>query len=437
MSKHDKKKLIYIALAMFVQLAMYARDDIELFNDYSGQAVSQKQKKLRVLSIFTSNWMGGAEMCALNIHKLLHQASYNAYMLVYKDSPLHKYLQEDSLPHYATNTLLQKNKNDWGRSIINQIRTICRTRKIKLVQCHTPGMAQLARTATQGLRIKIVLMYHGIDTIDFSKFEKLDGVITVNPSNEHLIRQANNRFHLGIKKITQMYPFFNEERFVKFKPKMLTRKDFFQQRGFDVSEHDVPVICMVANFYGKLKNPLGDYISRKNQELLIRALHVLITQREKKAYVVFLGDGADRRWYEQLAQDLGIDQFIYFAGFCKEVEEFLYYTDIHILTSALEPLGIVYLEAGLMKKPSMGACGTGADYTIVDGVTGFTFKNNNLKDVVDKLEVLIDNPVLRAKMGQNAYAFVTGRDSFSLNKRYFLAKNKFKKLEAFYKKICF
>ncbi|MBS1988251.1 glycosyltransferase family 4 protein [Candidatus Dependentiae bacterium] len=440
MTKHVKKIFFYILFLLLIQPIMYAHDHnhIELLSACCPpQRSVHKQKKMSVLSIFTSHWMGGAEMCALAIHKLLHQASYNAYMLVYKDSPLQKYIQELYLPHYTTNVFLQKNKNDWEQSIKQQIRIICCTRKIKLVQCHTPAMAQLVRAATQGLRLKIVLMYHGIDAIDFSKFEKLDGVITVNPSNEPLIRQANNQLKLGIKKITQIYPFFNEERFLKFKPKKLTRQDFFKQYDFDVSEHDAPVISMVANFYGKLKNPLGDYASRKNQELLIRALHVLINECGKKAYVVFLGDGPDRASCAQLSKDLGIDQFICFAGFCKEVEAFLYYTDIHVLTSALEPLGIVYLEAGLMKKPSLGACGTGADYTIVDGVTGFIFKNNDLKDVVDKLEILIDNSALRIKMGHNAFAFVTGRDSFNLKKRAFLATNKFQKLEAFYKQLCF
>lgn len=431
MYNYFKKKFVYIIFLTLSQLVTYAHGRIEFFNFSQNQSRTQKSKKISILSIFTSNWMGGAEICALSIHKLLHQASHDAYMLVYKDSPLQKYLQNDSLPHYVMSAYSKKSEHDLR--IAQHIRTICRTRKIKIVQCHTPEMAQLARIATKGLQVKIVLMYHGIDEVNFSKFEKLDGVITVNPSNEPLIHTVNAQLKLKIKKITQMYPFFNEERFLKFKPKSLTRQEFFMQYGFDLPEYNIPVICMVANFYGRPKNHLGDYVSRKNQELLIRALHELITQRKKNAYVVFLGDGSDRVRHEQLSKDLGMDKYIYFAGFCKEVEEFLYHTDIHVLTSVKEPLGIVYLEAGLMKKPSIGACKTGADYTIVDGVTGFIFKNNDLKDLTDKLELLIDDSELRQKMGQNAFEFVTGKKSFDQMNRAFLTRDKFKKLKLFYK----
>jgi len=423
MSGDIKKKLVYIILLIFVQLAVYSSGNSE-------SLAILKQKKINVLSIFTSKWMGGAEMCALTMHKLLHQASYKTYMLIYKDSPLQKYLQDDQLPYYAMSSIDKKNEREL--CITRQINSICRKHKIQLVQCHTPAIAQLARSATKGLHIKVVLMYHGVDAVDFLKFKKLDGLITVNPSNESLIREANDQLKLGIKKITQMYPFFNEERFLRFKPRQMDKQDFFKRHGFNILDKNTPILCMVANFYGKLKNPCGNYISRKNQELLIRALCALLYERKKPAYLVFLGDGADRAWYEQLTKDLGVSEFVFFAGFCKEVEEFLYHTDIHVLTSVFEPLGIVYLEAGLMKKPSVGACGTGADHTIIDGTTGFTFKNNDLSDLTDKLDILIDDSKLRMKMGQHAFEFVTGRASFNSNKRAFLSKRKFEKLTSFY-----
>lgn len=392
-------------------------------------ALEQKpnhENKLAVLSIFMSDVIGGAEVCALTLHELLHVDGYNACMIVSKNSPLHAHLKKRQLP-YVTTHFSSKDPEPF----VKKIRTLCQTKKIDIVQCHTPLQVRLAQQAVKDLQTKVVLMFHGLDSIDFKRMEGLDGVVTVNPRNEPLIHQANADLKLGIKKIIQVYPFFDEQRFLDYKALPQTRSSFLKKLGLD-EQRKIPILCMVANFYGKSKSKPENAFFRKNQELLLRALRVLVFEKNRPAYLVFLGDGTNRLWHENLCHQLGLNDFVYFAGFRKNVEYFLHHSDIHVLTSVKEPLGIVYLEASLMRKPSVGATGTGADFTIIDGSTGFIFKNNDLNDLVQKLEKLINNKKLRCDMGVNAYNFVTGKKSFNRTFQDFLTYAKFEKFKKFY-----
>ena len=127
-----------------------------------------------------------------------------------------------------------------------------------------------------------------------------------------------------------------------------------------------------------------------------------------------------------MSKKLGVDHCVHFVGFSQEIPEVLYHSDIFVLTSNWEAFGIVYLEAGLMKKPAIGAYQTGAQDTIIDGKTGLLFKNNEVDDLVEKLEILIQNPELQKKMGQQGYDHVAA---------HFLNQTKLKKLEALYQKV--
>ena len=62
----------------------------------------------------------------------------------------------------------------------------------------------------------------------------------------------------------------------------------------------------------------------------------------------------------------------------------------------------MYLEAGLMKKPSIGARRTGAETIIVDNETGLLFENGDPQSLAAAIGELVENPSSARRLGAQA-----------------------------------
>lgn len=89
-----------------------------------------------------------------------------------------------------------------------------------------------------------------------------------------------------------------------------------------------------------------------------------------------------------------------------EPHKYLNVSDVLCLPSEREGFGSVVIEAGAMKIPTIGSRIYGLTDSIVDGHTGLLFEKNNNFDFYNKMELLINSPNLRIKLGLNAYKFV-------------------------------
>ncbi len=395
-------------------------------------------KKPRILSLCTLAGRGGIEVSTLALHKQLLKEAYDPIILVGLNTFAQQSLYDQKISHYASkaHSALAYNdyklyKNIW----IKQIRELCKDLHIDIVQCNLPEDALLARQATQGLSTKVILMFHAPRLYALECFKNLDAVLPVNIDIAHQLNGANQDLKLGITHIMHLLPFFDEEKCLYFKPSNISKKQFFKKNFNITIDAKLPIICMNGNFYGPAQKPYSEFIFQKNQELLIRALHKLMYERKKRAHLFFIGDGPNRAWHENLVRELKLTNYAHFLGFQHDTCNILEYSTIHILASREESFGIAHIEAALHKKPSLGAEQTGAQYIIIDGMTGFVFKNNDINDLTNKLEFLIANPEQCKLMGNNAFNFITESKHFKQADMHFLTQAKFNRLSTFYKKI--
>lgn len=75
---------------------------------------------------------------------------------------------------------------------------------------------------------------------------------------------------------------------------------------------------------------------------------------------------------------------------------------IFVLPSRSEAMGRVLLESAASGKPRIGSNAEGIPYVINDGVDGFLFESENEEQLADKLAMLMADPELREKIGNNA-----------------------------------
>ncbi|MDF0546114.1 glycosyltransferase family 4 protein [Sphingobium sp. H39-3-25] len=110
----------------------------------------------------------------------------------------------------------------------------------------------------------------------------------------------------------------------------------------------------------------------KHVDALIRALPQVL-EAVPAARLTIIGDGALREELEALAQALGVEGYVDFAGFVTEEELAQAYAGaaLFALPSSKEGFGIVYLEAWLRGLPVIASRYGAGGEVVADGVDGF------------------------------------------------------------------
>ena len=147
----------------------------------------------------------------------------------------------------------------------------------------------------------------------------------------------------------------------------------------------------------------GDLIERKGQKYVLYAIKEL-SKKYKNVLCIILGSGPKLSELCNFVKANEIEKYVYFAGAVRNVEAHAYFeaSDVFILPSWDESLGIVYMEAMAHGKPAIGCKGQGAEEIITDKVDGFLVEPRNTRQIVNNLEKLIINPSLRKRMGKAA-----------------------------------
>lgn len=126
------------------------------------------------------------------------------------------------------------------------------------------------------------------------------------------------------------------------------------------------------------------------------------------AYLVIVGDGIERPYLEGLVKQLNLINRTRFVGTRRDVERFYAIGDVFVLPSKYEGFGQVFLEAMASELPCIGlrpdypniivAC----DEIIRDGITGYLADPYSTDDLAVKIEKIISDDALRAKLGMES-----------------------------------
>ena len=92
-------------------------------------------------------------------------------------------------------------------------------------------------------------------------------------------------------------------------------------------------------------------------------------------------------------------EYVSFLGQVDDMVSLRQTVDIELMCSKAEAFGRVTAEAMLAGIPVVGSNTGGTPELIQDGVTGFLYEKGNIKQLADKLSILILNEELRIKMG--------------------------------------
>jgi phosphatidylinositol alpha-1,6-mannosyltransferase len=157
---------------------------------------------------------------------------------------------------------------------------------------------------------------------------------------------------------------------------------------------------------------VGRLISRKGVDELIEAFKMLLPDFPN-ARLEIVGDGPERPRLTALVKRLGLVDSVTFYGSLRGDALYQKYRECDFVAMPsrtmkddVEGFGTVFLEAGLMGRPSVGTYSGGIPEAVTDKVTGLLVKEGNIDELAAALHALVSDEGLREELGRNARARV-------------------------------
>lgn len=222
---------------------------------------------------------------------------------------------------------------------------------------------------------------------DYFKVKLFTAISDITVANS---KAGIKAFNASSKKTICIYNGINLKRFENLKPLREVELDILKKE-----KGDHYIGTMVAAFE-----------NRKDYDTLLDAA-IRICSSNKKMIFILIGRGTNRERLMQRVPAEMLNTQIYFPGVRDDIESILQITDVGLLiTAPCEGLSnsiIEYMAAG---KPVIATEGGGTDELVQDGVTGYLIKNQNSDEIVEKLEILMQDPHLAATMGENGSRWI-------------------------------
>jgi glycosyltransferase involved in cell wall biosynthesis len=153
---------------------------------------------------------------------------------------------------------------------------------------------------------------------------------------------------------------------------------------------------------------IGSFTARKAQVDLVRAMpHILEGRRD--ARLAFIGEGAERRKVESVADELGVRDRICFAGFHPNPAGLIRRFALYVQPSRYEPFGIAVLEAMAASRAVVATTAGGLSEIVVDGETGLLVAPGDIEALARAILRLASSPESSARMGRRGRAVLEER----------------------------
>jgi glycosyltransferase involved in cell wall biosynthesis len=260
--------------------------------------------------------------------------------------------------------------------------------------CGIPNIRRIGNEFDFGKKLKVrinheLLIDHYLTTCDFTVKKSVERRAWLNPNDFSVVYHGRN-----IQK-------FSEE-------------DRAQQR----EKWEIPATDVVIGITGKL-------VKNKSVDHLIVVFQRLLSKYSDLKLVV-TGKGPEEKALNDLADRLGIQDNVVFAGFSTTPLRSAAAYDIAVMTTQYESIPNVLIEYLAVGTPVVISDVSGISEVIVHGENGLLYEYGNLDELEKKLMLLIENPKIRKKLTKNALQTI--RNKFSADKM-------IDDLESFYRRM--
>lgn len=155
----------------------------------------------------------------------------------------------------------------------------------------------------------------------------------------------------------------------------------------------------------KLVGNIAALVGHKDHATMLRAAR-LVCDRQKDVQFVILGDGELRSQLLTQRGQLGLDSQVLMPGFVPKAEECLPAFDVFVMSSCMEGLGSIVLDAFAANVPVAATAGGGIPELVRNGRTGLLVPVGDAAALADSILQLLADDNLRAQLSSSASAWV-------------------------------
>ncbi len=344
---------------------------------------------MKILHLISGGDNGGAKTHLFSLFdKLKYKADIRVACLI--EGVFYKEIQSRGVDN-----VLFKQKNRFDLSVVDKIATMINDEGFDILHVHGARANFVAEFIMRKINIPTVTTIHSDYLLDFDEPIKK---LFFTPLNKHAIKKipyriavSNNFKDMMIERgfrANSIYTVYNGMDFSNVPKEVMPKAEYARAHGFEYDESKT-YIGIAARF---------DAV--KGVDVFVKAGIELLSRNDNAEFLI-AGDGVEREKLEELVKASGFEEKIHFLGYEKNIYDFWNIIDINCLTSLCESFPYSMLEGAAMGKPMVASRVGGIPSLVIDDETGFLFESGNYKEMAEKLDVLVKNPALILKMGQN------------------------------------
>jgi glycosyltransferase involved in cell wall biosynthesis len=146
----------------------------------------------------------------------------------------------------------------------------------------------------------------------------------------------------------------------------------------------------------------GRLTYQKGFDILVEVAKKVFQKHNNYKWYI-LGKGEDRDLLERKIIEYNLTDKLILTGNVRNIDDYYKQTEIFVLTSRFEGLGMVVLEALNYNVPVVSfKCRVGPSEIIDNNVNGYLVNVGEINIMADKICYLIENHVIRKRFSQNA-----------------------------------
>ncbi len=347
--------------------------------------------KIRILYVIDALEFGGGERGFSQLSTGLNRERFKTYLAAHPDSKLEKMVKQENIPFFP----IEMDRRVNFKTIAQLLRIISQNR-INIVHSmgaradFFAGMA-VRKLPETSLVCTVAMPVGGFDIgfirkiiykiADHFSSRYVTQFIAVSKAiKEQLVRRCN--IHSG--RITVVY---NGVELDQYNQNMNASEKIRYSLGIT---DDYPII-----------GAIGRLVYQKGYSHFLRAAKQVY---EEKKYVrfVIVGHGPEEDNLKSMAKSLGISHVCTFAGLRRDIPELLSAFDVFVLSSVLEGLPRIVIEAMAMGRPIVATDIDGVREELEDGITGLLVPPENSDALAESIIDLLVDKDKSSQMGINA-----------------------------------
>ena len=363
--------------------------------------VPPDMRKLRILNIMTRLEQGGAPLALLETVRRMTRKDFEVEIAVGKSSDPDLELLDTPLVR-SVNLI---NIDSMRRNIhpvrdlkaLWQLYQVIRSKRYHLIHTHTSKAGLLGRIAARFCGVPVIIhSSHGtvlegyfgaFATQFFATLERLCAplsnlLICLTPA------EINKCLEVRIGKRKQYTYIFNGIDIEDFENRHGDREGIRRMLGLSAED----IVCII----------IGRLVPVKGHTDLLLAIQDTL-QRHPNVHLLIAGEGELREELEAESTRLAIASNVHFLGWREDTAELLGASDIFVLSSHNEGLGLVLIEAMTKHLPVVATDVGGVTHVVEHDRTGLLVPPHSPKLLSVALEDLVVNPKKRHRMGEAGY----------------------------------